>query len=176
MAYFCLIRNFKYFGTKAGFRNRNKLTDDSLTMFDKNKLMKRLIHSFWIVIIVFIITSCSNKEEQNYDNMIIRISEIAIEPKYLKEYLAILKEEAEASVRLENGVIAIYPMFQKKQANEIRILEIYASKEAYEAHLKTPHFQHYKTSTLKMVKSLNLVDMNAIDTETMSKIFKKITL
>ncbi|MCH5715515.1 putative quinol monooxygenase [Niabella hibiscisoli] len=108
--------------------------------------------------------------------MIIRISEIEIEPNYLEEYLAILKEEAEASVRLESGVIAIYPMFQKKQVNEIRILEIYASQDAYEAHLKTPHFQHYKTATLKMVKSLNLVDMNALDTETMPRIFKKMGL
>jgi quinol monooxygenase YgiN len=139
-------------------------------------MKKRLIHSWGIAIIVFIVTSCSKKEEQNYDNMIIRISEIQIDPKYLKEYIAILKEEAEASVRLENGVIAIYPMFQKKQANEIRILEIYASKDAYEAHLKTPHFQHYKTSTLKMVNSLNLVDMNALDSETMPTIFKKLNL
>lgn len=139
-------------------------------------MKKRLIHSWGIAIIVFIVTSCSKKEEQNYDNMIIRISEIQIDPKYLKEYIAILKEEAEASVRLENGVIAIYPMFQKKQADEIRILEIYASKDAYEAHLKTPHFQHYKTSTLKMVKSLNLVDMNALDSETMPNIFKKLNL
>ena len=30
------------------------------------------------------------------------------------------------------------------------------------------------TSTLKMVKSLRLVDMNAIDLETMPSIFKKI--
>lgn len=139
-------------------------------------MKKRLIHSWGIAIIVFIVTSCSKKEEQNYDNMIIRISEIKIEPKYLEEYTAILKEEAEASVRLENGVIAIYPMFQKRQTNEIRILEIYANREAYEAHLKTPHFQHYKTSTLKMVKSLNLVDMNALDAETMPRIFKKMGL
>ena len=139
-------------------------------------MKKRLIHSWGIAIIVFIVTSCSKKEEQNYDDMIIRISEIKIEPKYLEEYIAILKEEAEASVRLENGVIAIYPMFQKRQTNEIRILEIYANREAYEAHLKTPHFQHYKTSTLKMVKSLNLVDMNALDAETMPRIFKKMGL
>ena len=57
---------------------------------------------------------------------------------------------------------------------QIRILEIYANREAYEAHLKTPHFQKYKTSTLKMVKSLKLVDMNTIDSETMVDIFRKL--
>ncbi|MCA1567972.1 MAG: antibiotic biosynthesis monooxygenase [Acidobacteria bacterium] len=105
--------------------------------------------------------------------MMVRISEIEIHADYLEEYKAILKEEAEASVRLEPGVISIFPMYQKENATHVRILEIYASREAYEAHLKTPHFQKYKTTTLKMVKSLKLVDMGGIDAETMTKIFKK---
>jgi quinol monooxygenase YgiN len=105
--------------------------------------------------------------------MMIRISEIEIHPAYLEEYNAILKEEAEASVRLEPGVISIYPMYKKESPSEIRILEMYANREAYEAHLKTPHFQKYKTTTLKMVKSLRLVDMNAIDPQTMQQIFLK---
>ena len=75
---------------------------------------------------------------------------------------------------MESGVISIYPMFQKKNPTEIRILEIYKNKEAYESHLQTPHFKHYKTSTLPMVKSLNLVDMETLDEETMSKIFIKL--
>jgi hypothetical protein len=33
---------------------------------------------------------------------------------------------------------------------------------------------HYKTTILKMVKSLKLVDMTAIDIETMNTIFKKL--
>ena len=72
--------------------------------------------------------------------MIVRISEIGVDLRYLEEYKAVLKEEAEASVRLEPGVIAIFPMYQKENPTEVRILEIYASQEAYESHLKTPHF------------------------------------
>jgi quinol monooxygenase YgiN len=106
--------------------------------------------------------------------MIIRISEIGIDSAYLDAYISILKEESEASVRLEPGVISIYPMFQKEHPTEIRILEIYADKAAYESHLQTPHFKLYKTKTLKMVKSLKLVDMNAIDEKTMPVIFRKI--
>jgi quinol monooxygenase YgiN len=105
--------------------------------------------------------------------MLVRISEIEIDANYLEEYKAILKEEAEASVRLEPGVISIFPMYQKEKPTEVRILEIYANREAYESHLKTPHFQKYKTTTLKMVKSLKLVDMDVMDAETMAKIFKK---
>src|ERR671910_3264932 len=107
--------------------------------------------------------------------MMVRISEIEIDADYLEEYKAILKEEAEASVRLEPGVISIFPMYQKDKPTEVRILEIYASRQAYESHLKTPHFQKYKTTTLKMVKSLKLVDMEALDPATMANIFQKMT-
>lgn len=106
--------------------------------------------------------------------MIVRISEIQIHARYLEQYKAILKEEAEASVRLEPGVIAIFPMYQQEDPGQVRILEMYADRQAYEAHLKTAHFLKYKTTTLPMVKSLKLVDMSAMDAPTMSKIFRKL--
>lgn len=105
----------------------------------------------------------------------IRIAEIGIDSAYLDEYMAILKEESAASVRLEPGVISIYPMFQKESPTEIRILEIYANKDAYESHLQTPHFKHYKTTTLNMVKSLKLIEMEAVDEESMLLLFKKLS-
>lgn len=109
---------------------------------------------------------------QNKDQMV-RIAEVEIIPDYLEQYKAILKEEVEASIRLEPGVIVIFPMFQKDNPNQIKILEIYANNEAYQSHLKTPHFLLYKTSTLKMVKSLKLNDLEALDVETMAALFKK---
>lgn len=125
------------------------------------------------------IVSGQEKESDNQaytlENMMVRIAEIEVEPDYLDEYISILKEEAEASVRLEPGVICIYPMFQKENPTQIRLLEIYADKAAYESHLQSPHFKHYKESTLPMVKSLQLVDMEVIDKETMSSIFKKMS-
>lgn len=104
----------------------------------------------------------------------IRIAEIEIDSTYLDAYKAILQEESKASVQSEPGVIAIFPMFQKDHPNQIRILEIYANKEAYEAHLKTPHFLKYKSSTLQMVKQLKLVDMESLDAATMADLFRKI--
>jgi quinol monooxygenase YgiN len=70
-------------------------------------------------------------------------------------------------------VLAIFPMYQREHATEFRILEMYADRQAYEAHLRTPHFQKYKTATLHMVKSLKLVDMQAIDAATLPAIFTK---
>jgi 4-carboxymuconolactone decarboxylase len=107
-------------------------------------------------------------------DMIVRISEIEIVPEYLEAYNTILKEEAAASVKIEPGVIAIFPMYQQENPKQIRIIEIYANQAAYQSHIKTPHFQHYKTSTLKMVKSLKLVDMKSMDTAAMLAIFEKL--
>jgi quinol monooxygenase YgiN len=106
-------------------------------------------------------------------DMMIRIAELEIDSNYLQEYNAILQEESRASVLLEKGVIVIFPMYQKENPTQIRLLEIYANRAAYEAHLKTPHFLKYKTSTKKMVKSLKLIDMDSLDPQTMGEIFRK---
>ncbi len=127
---------------------------------------------------ILLLTACNSPKHlsktTDLKNMMIRLSEIEIELDYLQEYLAILQEESAASMRLEPGVISIYPMYQRGTPNQIRILEIYVDKQAYESHLKTPHFQHYKTTTLKMVKALRLIDMDAIDPATMPQVFQKI--
>ena len=114
------------------------------------------------------------QQDSEIGKMMVRMAEIEIHPEYIDAYKAILKEESEASVRLEAGVICIYPMVQKDNPLQIRLLEIYADKDAYQSHLRTPHFQKYKTSTLKMVKSLQLIDMEALDLKSMPKIFQKI--
>jgi quinol monooxygenase YgiN len=127
----------------------------------------------YTLIVMLILLSCGFVCAQK-NNMMIRLSEIEIDANYLEQYKAILKEESRTSVTLEPGVISIYPMYQKESPAQVRILEIYASREAYKSHLKTPHFRTYKTTTLKMVKSLKLIDMEAIDVETMPKIFRKL--
>lgn len=129
--------------------------------------------AFLLLFTMGMIFSCSNSFAQQKE-MMVRLAEIEIFPADLEEYSAILKEEAAASVKLEPGVLCIFPMYQKESPTQIKLLEIYANREAYESHLKTPHFQHYKTSTLKMVKSLKLIDMNAINPQTMAEIFRKL--
>ena len=105
----------------------------------------------------------------------VRMSEIQIDPARLDEYNAILKEESEASVRLEPGVISIFPMYQREHPTAVRILEIYASRAAYQSHIQSPHFQTYKTKTLAMVTSLKLIDMETLDPATMPTIFGKMS-
>ena len=105
--------------------------------------------------------------------MLVRISEIEVYPEYLDEYLSFVKNVGAESVRVEPGVIAIYPMVQNRNSCQIRILEIYASQEAYKKHIASEHFQTYKQGTLHMVKSLDLVDMTPMNPDGMKAIFCK---
>ena len=106
-------------------------------------------------------------------NMIVRIAEIEVYPQYMKEYLAFANEVDRLSIEREPGVICLYPMQSAEDSCQIRILEIYASEDAYQQHLKTDHFQKYKQGTLHMVKDLKLPTMKPLDPETMKLIFKK---
>ncbi len=108
-----------------------------------------------------------------YDKMIVRIAEIEVYPQHLTEYLEYANEVDRLSVEREPGVICLFPMQSAEDSTQIRILEIYASEEAYQEHLKTDHFQKYKQGTLHMVKSLKLPSMKPLDPETMKLIFNK---
>jgi quinol monooxygenase YgiN len=92
------------------------------------------------------------------DGRMVRIAELEIVPEQLDAYKAILAEEQEASVRLEPGVLMLHSVALAEKPTSIRLLEVYASRSAYEAHVKAPHFIKYKTSTEKMVKSLSLLN------------------
>ncbi|HEY5745515.1 MAG TPA: putative quinol monooxygenase [Chryseolinea sp.] len=88
----------------------------------------------------------------------VRLAKLQIDPTRLESYKAALKEEIEASVRLEPGVLTLYAVSEKDHPTHITILEIYADTTAYKAHLQTPHFLKYKAGTKDMVKSLELVE------------------
>ena len=107
------------------------------------------------------------------DSMIVRLAEIEVYPEYLKEYLTFANEVDRLSVEREPGVICLFPMQSAEDSTQIRILEIYASEEAYQRHIKTEHFQKYKQGTMHMVKSLNLPTMQPLDPETMKLILNK---
>ena len=92
----------------------------------------------------------------------VRLAKLQIHPEHLEAYKAALKEEIEASVRLEPGVLALRAVSEKEHPTRITIMEIYASVDAYKAHIASPHFQKYKVGTEHMVKALELVEVDPI--------------
>lgn len=105
--------------------------------------------------------------------MLVRIAEIEVYPEHLEAYLAAAKEIQQKSLAEEPGVLCLFPNQLNEDSTQFRILEIYASQQAYQHHLQTAHFQKYKQGTLHMVKSLKLQDLMPLDKNAMRVIFKK---
>ena len=72
-------------------------------------------------------------------------------------------EVGETSLRTEPGVLTMYAVSEKENPCKVTILETYVSKEAYEKHIASEHFQKYKQGTLHMVKSLVLSDQTPLN-------------
>lgn len=94
---------------------------------------------------------------------IVRLSKIEVYPQYLEEYMEYATEVGEISLRTESGVLTMYAVGEKENPCKITILETYASREAYEKHIASEHFQKYKQGTLHMVKSLILSDQTPLN-------------
>jgi quinol monooxygenase YgiN len=114
-----------------------------------------------IAILIFTQLSFQIATAQEKSQMV-RLAKLVIDSTQLESYNAFLKEEIEASVRIEPGVITLYAVSEKKKPTHITILEIYANEDAYKAHIKTPHFLKYKNGTNDMVKALELVECNPL--------------
>lgn len=81
---------------------------------------------YCLIITSILLSSCNIFAQKS--RLMIRISEIEIDSNYVEEYNSILKEESRESMKLEPGVISIYPMYQKENPTQVRILEIYACR------------------------------------------------
>ena len=102
------------------------------------------------------------KEPMSADG-IVRLSKIEVYPQYLNEYMKYATEVGEISLRTEPGVLTMYAVGEKENPCKVTILETYASREAYEKHIASEHFQKYKQGTLHMVKSLVLSDQKPLN-------------
>ncbi|MFN5428933.1 MAG: putative quinol monooxygenase, partial [Bacteroidota bacterium] len=80
-------------------------------------------------------------------------------PVQLERYLEFLKENMEASLKKEPGVLSMYAVAEKERPHQILIIETYASKADYELHIQSAHFKKYKQGTLQMVQQLELIDV-----------------
>ncbi len=88
----------------------------------------------------------------------VRLAKLEIDSTQLENYKTLLKEEIEASIKLEKGVLTLYAVFEINKPTQLTILEIYSNKKAYEKHILTAHFKKYKEGTKGMVKSIELIE------------------
>ncbi len=93
---------------------------------------------------------------------VVRIAELVINPAQLEAYKVAVREEMEESIRVEPGVLAIYSVAEKGKPNSLRFFEIYASEEAYRAHIESPHFKKYVAITQPMILSRKLIETQPV--------------
>jgi quinol monooxygenase YgiN len=88
----------------------------------------------------------------------VRIAELAVDPAQADAFAAAVREVGRASVRSEDGCLALYAVAEKDDPSRVRVLEIYRDPAAYQTHLQTPHFKAFRATTDAMVKSRKLID------------------
>lgn len=123
-----------------------------------------------IIITIMTTSAICNKTFAQDKNLVVRIARLQIDSAQLENYKAALKEHAATAVRVEPGVITLNAVYEKNHPAHVTVFEIYADAEAYQSHLKTPHFLKYKMGTKDMVKSLELIETVPIALETKGKI------
>ena len=131
----------------------------SLNQKEKRMINQRFL-SFAISMLALFLGGASLADET--PQIMTRLAKLEIHPEHLEAYKAALKEEIEASIRIEPGVLALRAVSEKENPTRITIMEIYASVDAYKAHIESPHFQKYKIGTQAMVKSLELVEVDPV--------------
>ncbi|MBS1512908.1 MAG: antibiotic biosynthesis monooxygenase [Bacteroidetes bacterium] len=92
----------------------------------------------------------------------VRLAKIKVDPAQLAVYTAALKEQMNAAITNEPGVLTYYAVADKADSSNITILDIYADTAAYQHHITTAHFKKYKETVKDMVQSLALVDVNLV--------------
>jgi quinol monooxygenase YgiN len=116
--------------------------------------MMRIFFSTFAIVAICIF---SHSKAQGQKQMV-RLAKLEIDSTQLDSYKIFLKEEIEASIKLEKGVLTLYAVFEIKKPNHLTVLEIYKDKKAYEKHIQTAHFKKYKEGTKDMVKALELIE------------------
>ena len=98
--------------------------------------------------------ACANPGHDRY----VRVAELEIDSAQLASYREAARVQIETSVRVEPGVLALYAVAEKDNPARVFVVEMYADREAYNAHIESPHFRNYKFATQDMVKSLKLIE------------------
>lgn len=85
------------------------------------------------------------------DNMTINnLVIVDVKPEFNQSFQNVVVPEMKQSLKVENGVLAMYAVTEKDNPTRWYFYEIYASEDAYQAHRKTLHFKNYLNQTANM--------------------------
>ena len=120
---------------------------------------KTILITFHLVVGLLINSSRLQAQESS---RMYRIAKITVDSNHLSNYRKALQEQMQTAIQQEPGVLLYTALANKIDATQITIIEVYASKEAYQSHIETPHFKKYKETVSGWVVSLELIDQTLI--------------
>lgn len=122
-----------------------------------------LIKHLYLLLTITIAMLCSSPTAMAQNKkQLVRLAVIEVDTEQVERYNEFLREEIEASILLEPGVITLYGVAEKEHPERVTLFETYADSSKYKSHLETLHFQKYKKGTLEMVKHLELIEMQPL--------------
>ncbi|OOH91184.1 hypothetical protein BMT54_02730 [Pasteurellaceae bacterium 15-036681] len=84
---------------------------------------------------------------------------VDIKPEFNQKFKAVVVLEMAQSLKVEDGVLAMYALTKKDNPNRWYFYEIYASEQAYQQHSQTPHFKDYLDQTAEMVQDKQAIEI-----------------
>src|ERR1041385_8307848 len=100
---------------------------------NKRTHMNKAVLTFLTAILMLFMRGAAFAQQKDW---VVRLAKIEIDTAYLAQYKAAVEEHTQAAVQSEPGVLTLYAMCEKEHPEKVTVLEIYASREAYQAHLK----------------------------------------
>lgn len=86
------------------------------------------------------------QSDKTINNLVI----VEVKPEFGQAFRDVVLPEMALSIKLEEGVLAMYAVIDKTHPGRWYFYEIYASEEAYQSHRLTPHFKEYIAQTANM--------------------------
>ncbi|MBN6070214.1 antibiotic biosynthesis monooxygenase [Aggregatibacter actinomycetemcomitans] len=84
---------------------------------------------------------------------------VEVKPSENDKFKAIVLPEMTQSLKVEDGVIAMYAATAQENPNKWMFFEIYANDDAYAAHRETPHFKDYLKQTAEMLVDKQIIEI-----------------
>lgn len=93
--------------------------------------------------------------QETVNNLVI----VDVKPEFNEQFKAVVVPEMEQSLKVEDGVWAMYALTEKNKPNRWYFYEIYASEQAYQKHRQTVHFQDYLKQTADMLQDKQAIEV-----------------
>ena len=86
----------------------------------------------------------------------VRIAQLRIDPAQIEAFKAAAAAVGRASIAEEPGCLALYAVADRDDVSHVTVFEIYRDEAAYQAHVRSAHFLHFRAVTDAMVQSRHL--------------------